>query len=380
MHSTPIRGWLKRLLGRDPQVAASSHIERGKKLCASGRLAEGIAAYEKALDIDRENAEAHYRIGIALRDQENFDAAIASYRRALGLKPDYIEAHNNLGVALQLQNNLQEARAAYGNAVALRPDFSQPYINLGRLCELMGARDEAANCYRQALSANVEPETFSHFLNAAEGVTTGRAPAAYARTVFDNFAAHFDHRLVDDLGYRIPQILCERVLGMTESRALCVLDLGCGTGLCGPHLQGACAQLVGVDVSPAMLAKAALLELYDELIEQDIAEYLAHAAPTSYDVILAADVFVYIGDLAEVFKLAARTLKAGGLFAFSIERAADDIDFSLRPNGRYVQSAAYIKRIAAEGGLSEVLSFEQTIRGAPGSGAPGLVFFLRKKV
>ena len=375
MHSAPIRNWLGRWLGRHK---AESHIERGNALCANGRHADGVVEYGRAIAADPKLAEAHYRAGLAWRDQQQFDPAIASYRRALTLRPDYVEAHNNLGVVLQLQNKLEDARACYRRAVELEPDFSQPYINLGRLCELLGDRAEAARCYRQAIAAEVDPEAFRHFLNATEGVTTGRAPAAYARTVFDNFAAHFDHRLVADLNYRIPQILCERIIEMCGPRKLRVLDLGCGTGLCGTRLGNACSLLVGVDVSPAMLAKAAGPKRYDKLIEQDIAVYLAGAATAAFDVVLAADVFVYIGDLDEVFAQAARVLDAGGVFAFSIEHADDKCDFRLQPNGRYVQSAGYIARIAAASGFGEILSFEQTIRGKPGTGAPGFAFFLRK--
>jgi predicted TPR repeat methyltransferase len=378
MHSAPIHQWLRRLFRRGDGASAAVHLERGKALCARGEHAQGIDAYQRAIAADPNHAEAHYRAGIAWRDQAQFAPAIASYRRALVLKPDYVEAHNNLGVVLQLQNDLQAAHGCYRRAVELKPGFSQPYINLGRLCEMMGARAEAAQCYRQAIAANVEPETFRHFLDAAEGVTTGRAPAAYARTVFDNFAEHFDHRLVDDLGYRIPQILGERVLQLCAGRKLRVLDLGCGTGLCAKYLQPACSSIIGVDVSPAMLAKAVTLNLYDDLIEQDIAEYLITAPSSGFDVVLAADVFVYIGDLGQVFSQAARVLDREGVFAFSIERTAEARDFMLQPNGRYVQSAAYIRRIAAASGLTELLSFEETIRGVPGHGAPGLVFYLRK--
>jgi predicted TPR repeat methyltransferase len=370
---------LRRLLGYGgPAATAQSHVERGKVLSEAGTHADAVAAYEQAIALDPDCAEAHYRLGLARRDQQQFSAAIASYRRALALKPDYIEAHNNLGVVLQLESNLEDARACYRRAVELKPDFSQPYINLGRLCEILGDRDEAARCYRSAIAAGVEAETFRHFLNAAEGVTTGRAPAAYARTVFDNFAAHFDQRLVDDLAYRIPQILCARVKDLCGQRRLHVLDLGCGTGLCGTHIKDACALLAGVDVSSAMLAKAAAHNLYDSLVEMDVAEYLLGAPAAAFDVVLSADVFVYIGDLAEVFVQVSRVLAPGGVFAFSIERGADARDFVLQPNGRYTQSAGYVRRIAAAGGLSEIDSFEQTIRGAPGAGAPGLVFFLRK--
>lgn len=356
-------------------MSAQTHIERGKALAAGGRHADAVAAYQQAIAADPDCAEAHYRSGLAWRDQQKFDAAIASYQRALTLKPGYIEAHNNLGVVLQLEGRADDALACYRRAIELVPDFSQPYINLGRLCEILGHREEAAQCYRKAIAANVEPATFRHFLNAAEGVNTGRAPAEYARTVFDNFAEHFDHRLVDGLGYRIPQILCERVIAMCGPRKLRVLDLGCGTGLCGTHLQDICAQLVGVDVSPAMLAKAAGHKLYDALVEKDIAEYLLAAPAVAFDVVLAADVFVYIGDLAQVFVEVSRVLATDGVFAFSIESIADERDFWLQPNGRYVQSAGFVRRLAVQNGLAEIASFAETIR----TGAPGLIFFLRKR-
>ena len=380
MHSVPIRAWVRRLLGygRGANDAVQSHLERGKALAAAGRHADACAAYQQAIGLDPACAEAHYRCGIAWRDQAQFSAAIASYRRALALKPDYIEAHNNLGVVLQLDNRLDEAYACYRRAVELNPDFSQPYINLGRMCEILGTREEATQCYRKAIAAGVDTETFNHFLAAAEGITTGRAPAAYSRTVFDNFAMHFDHRLVDDLGYRIPQILGTRVREIRGQRRLRVLDLGCGTGLCGTHIKDACALLAGVDVSPAMLARAADLGIYDALSEMDIAEYLVAARAGEFDVVMAADVFIYIGDLAEIFAQVARVLAADGVFAFSIELAAEDGDFVLLGSGRYAQSAGYIARLAAQTGLAVIESSAQIIRGAPGTGTQGLVYFLRK--
>ncbi len=366
------------MLSRDIKVIAQNHVERGNALCASGEHARGLAAYQRAIDAEPAHAEAHYRAGLAWRDQQQLVDAIASYGRALALKPDYIEAHNNLGVVLQLDNDLEGALACFQRAVDLNPEFSQPYINLGRLCESLGDRNTAVRCYRKAIAAGVEIETFQHLLNAAEGVTTDRAPAAYARTVFDNFATHFDQRLVDDLGYRIPELLCARVIEMCGKSDIEVLDLGCGTGLCGPHLKPACSLLVGVDVSSAMLAEAAKNKLYDILVEQDIVAYLVTAEPATFNAVLAADVFIYLGELNAVFTNVARVLKAGGVFAFSIERAADDCDYIVQPSGRYMQSAAYIKRIAEASGLAEILSFKQTIRGAPGHEVPGLVFFLRK--
>ena len=243
---------------------------------------------------------------------------------------------------------------------------------------LAGAREELVA--RALLSGGglVEPDTFRHLLNAAEGVTTDRAPAAYARTVFDNFAADFEHRLVDDLGYRLPQILCEGVKNLCGQRKLRVLDLGCGTGLCGARIKDACELLVGVDLSPAMLARAGTRHLYDSLEEMDVAEYLPAVPDSAFDAVIAADVFIYIGELAGIFTQVARVLQAGGVFAFSIERATDERDFTLQPSGRYNQSANYIRRLALQSGLSVAVLYDQIIRGAPGAGTPGHVYFLRK--
>ena len=372
---------LRSLLGRWRAPACStaqSHVARGKELSAEGHHAQAAAAFRDAIASDADCAEAHYGLGLALRDQQQLGAALNSYRRATELAPDHIEAHNNMGALLQLQGDLNGALTSYRRAVSLKPPFTQPYLNLGRLCESIGQLQDASDCYRAAISAGVDTDTFGHLLNAATGVTTGRAPAAYARTVFDNFAADFDRRLVDDLGYRIPQILAERVKALIPDVKLRVLDLGCGTGLCGVQLQGRCERLTGVDVSPAMLARASAHGIYDDVCEMDVTDYLRTAPSSHYNVVLAADVFVYIGDLARVFMDVSRVLKAGGVFGFSVEQAAGERDFVLQPVGRFAQSVAYIRRLCSANGLVESESFAQTIRGDPATTAPGCVFLLSK--
>lgn len=377
MFAAPFRRILNHLLGRSGRSnraeAARAEIERGRRLSDGGDHAEALRAFEHALALDSGNAEAHFRLGLAWRDQQRLDAAAACYRRAIALRPAYIEAHNNLGSVLQMQGKTEEALACYRRAVELEPDFGQPYLNLGRLFASLGDHASAAATFRRAIALGIDGDSFGHLLSALAGESPARAPDAYSRDLFDDFAGEFDRRLVDELGYRVPEILAARIKALQPRRDLNVLDLGCGTGLCGLHVAGHCATLTGVDLSPAMLERARARQLYGTLAEQNIGDWLAQAPAGVFDVVLAADVFIYIGDLAANFSAVARTLTTGGLFAFSIEQAMQG-DFVLQPSGRYAHSAGYIRRLCRASNLVEVESFTQHLRG----GIDGLVFILRK--
>ncbi|MDC0121723.1 tetratricopeptide repeat protein, partial [Amylibacter sp.] len=73
-----------------------------------GKLKEAIVAYNKALAIKPDYAEAYNNMGVNLQDQGKLDEAITSYKKALSLKPDYAEAYNGLGLAHLCQGRLEE--------------------------------------------------------------------------------------------------------------------------------------------------------------------------------------------------------------------------------------------------------------------------------
>lgn len=347
-----------------PAGSAVAALDDGKRLSAAGDHAAAAHSFTTAIELEPTLAEAHFRLGLALRDQQQLIAAAESYRRAIALKADYVEAHNNLGSVLQLQGRVEAALASYRHAVALDPDFAQPYLNLGRLLADAGDRAGAADCYRHAIARGIDGDSFQHLLSALDGETTARAPAAYTRNLFDGFAADFDRRLVEDLDYQLPAVLAARIRALQPRRDLRVLDLGCGTGLCGDALAGCCAVLTGVDLSAAMLEKARARGLYHALIEADVVAWLqgGSLAGQQQDVVIAADVFIYIGDLSALFAAAAAALTSGGLFVFSIE-VTEEQDYRLQPSGRYAQSRQYISRLAAGIGFIEVEASAQHLRG-----------------
>ena len=330
---------------------------RADDLAGAGELLERVLAADPA------HGAAHYQLGNVRRDLGDHPAAERHFRRALELEPGRAEAHNNLGVLQEVGGYADEAVASYRRAVQAMPTLTQAYLNLGRLLMVLGRRDEAAQCYRDGVASSDKPSIFAHLLAALDGRATDAAPADYVRATFDGFARDFDQRLINVFDYHVPEAIARSVRRVRafEPRSADVLDLGCGTGLSGAAVAGMSKRIVGVDVSRAMLQEARPRGCYQELAEAEVLGWMRAAEPGQFDLVIAADVLVYFGDLAPIFEQAMRLLRPDGLFAFSIE-VSDDADFRLQDSGRYAQSAAYIARLAREHGFAVALRADQPIR------------------
>ena len=211
--------------------------------------------------------------------------------------------------------------------------------------------DEAAEAYEQALAHGADPQTHRYYLAAVTGrELPPAAPLAYVEPLFDEYAETFEQHLVQDLKYRGHALLVDEWHALDAGRHASAVDLGCGTGLCAPLLRGRVDRLVGVDLSSQMLEKAHALGLYDELVHGDAVEYL-RTTDRRHDLIFAADVFIYLGDLDPLFAGAARVAPAGGLFCFSAELGSGARDYELLPSLRYAHSRPYLEALAARHGF-----------------------------
>jgi predicted TPR repeat methyltransferase len=170
------------------------------------------------------------------------------------------------------------------------------------------------------------------------------------QALFDDYAADFQHHLVDQLGYRGHEVLLQPVLagGRRFRRGI---DLGCGTGLCGALLRTACEAIDGVDLSGAMLEQAAKTGAYRALAQADIGDYVAGEPAASADLVVACDVLNYVGELSALFDHVARVLEKAGLFAFTVELATNEQDLQLLPSLRYAHSEAGVRRLAERSGF-----------------------------
>ena len=103
---------------------------QGAVLKGLGQLDLSIEAYNKAIAMKPDYAEAYINLGATLKDQGKLEKAIEAYRKALAIKPDVAEVYNNIGVTLKDQGKFEEAIEAYKKAFDIKPDYTEAWHNI----------------------------------------------------------------------------------------------------------------------------------------------------------------------------------------------------------------------------------------------------------
>ena len=282
-----------------------------------------------------------------------------------------------------------EAAELMEQALEQVPSWAAGWFRLAEYAEKSG-RKEAATAALQKVVALDPADIFGAGLKLAllGAAETPAAPStAYVERLFDDYADRFDTALVQRLDYTVPQTLARLVRRHAGEDAHfgLVADIGCGTGLFGVELRGHAGKLEGFDLSAGMLAKAEEKAVYDHLAQADLSlpaaesGLFADAPEARADLVGAADVLMYLGDLAEVFPSAARLLKPGGLFAFSVEDGGAGDAPLLRPSLRYAHPERFIRKRAAENGLAILAMETSVIRQDAGQPVHGLLFLAKRE-
>jgi predicted TPR repeat methyltransferase len=319
--------WLAQGRARDAVVLLEDLLARGsggllarltlvKALLASGATEQAIALARDSTHLNPDAAPAAAALGEALLAAGHLPTAIGELQRSLRLDPGLGEARYLLGCAWLDAGEMEKALDAFHDA----DDDAAP--------DLQRKIDEAELARRRP-----------------------RCDSRYVRHLFDQFSLDYDARMLGQLSYSAPSILRQlaALLGIGPDRRHAVLDLGCGTGLAGMAFEDLAGKLHGVDLSPAMIERAQGRRIYDTLEVGDVETMLA-ATGRAYDLILAADTLVYLGDLSKVFAGAAKSLLPGGMFLFTVE-ASQTAGFELGPKRRWRHSEAYLRAEADRANL-----------------------------
>lgn len=256
-------------------------------------------------------------------------------------------------------------------ALELAPGWAAGWVRLGDYCEMSGDVEGARAAFARAVAADpADPlgASLRRELLGAEPMLDAMPPA-FVELLFDQYAPRFEVSLVDKLGYRGPDLVLKALDRAGAGRAARALDLGCGTGLMGQVLRGRCDWLEGIDLSSAMLEEAERKGVYDRLDKADIAMLDLGGAP--YDLIVAADVFIYLGALERVIAWVAGMLRPGGHLAFTVETGSAPVE--LRQSRRFAHSTAYVEGLLSDAGFTGLRLAPCVLRHDRGAPVDGMV-------
>jgi predicted TPR repeat methyltransferase len=410
----------KRNPARPGQAAPHPLFRQAFELQAQGRIEPAIAALRKLLGAQPEHFDALALLGTLEGQSGRFEIAQALLRRALALRPASASAHNNLGNVLASGGHFVQALECFERSLTLRPAHARTLHNRAKLLRTLGRSEEALQAvdtaiglepaspdfaltragllaelarhtgagtppaaqavaaYHHAQALGADAQLVAYALAAlGEGQAPQASPRDYVRRLFDEYAPQFDGHLRDTLGYRTPELLVGEALRCAGRQALDVLDLGCGTGLCGPLLRPAARSLAGVDLSANMVEQARLRGCYDRLACAEVTEYLL-AAPGAFDLAVAADVLVYIGDLVALMAAAHAALRPPGLLAISVEAHGGE-GYVLQASRRYAHAESYVRSVAQAQGFEVEAMQAASLRQDRDERIEGLLFVLRRR-
>lgn len=374
---------MKRKKAKVPARTPDELVALAREHTDRGELAEAEARYREALALAPDHAGLLTLLGLLLVDRGSIDAAVETLEHARDLAPAFAPVQLAIGSAYAAAGHDDLAITAMETAIKLDASSTIPLERLARHHIVAGRPREAIGLLRRILRRDPAHAQARFLLAGLTGEAVGidrldAPPSDLIADLFDSYAPSFDEHLVERLGYTVPQSLAALVAAAGASRdgSLHVIDLGCGTGLAGIEFRPYARSLVGSDLSPRMIERARQRNLYDELHVEDLVATLVRAREV--DLVVAADVLLYLGSLEATFAASAEALRAGGLFAFSVERGNEGEDFVLRSTLRYAHDDAYVQRLARAHGFAVVSAEASVLRLDHGNPIHGMLYVLRR--
>jgi len=317
-----------------------------------------------------------------LRERGRLREAVEAFGRVIEIQPDHYEAHQNLGSALAGLCQFDAALKHHQRALELRPQGRDAYRHLGAVYYALGRPEEAAAIYRQWLAIAPHDPVAGHMLASCMNQNVpDRASDDFIQSTFDNYAPTFDNSLAQ-LDYRAPTLVAQAFTNITAQGLtnIDILDVGCGTGLCAPHLRPYARRLTGVDLSERMLTRARERDLYDDLVQAELTAYLEQHS-CSYSLIVSADTLVYFGPLDAVMRAVHTALRPEGYVVFTVERSQAieaPNGYRIHPHGRYSHTEDYVQRVLQSAGMQVIELQPVELRKEAGKWVAGLLVAARK--
>ena len=387
-----------------------AHFYLGVLALESGQLEEAEQAFQTVLTLAAEHVEALTNLGVIALKQDKAQLAIDYFTKAIALEDGHVEARNNLaatfmhhdrfenalmhydvllkqdpanveylynmGVAQMALGHLKEATQFFTKILSTT-EFFAALNNLAAIEMRLGHREEAIAYLNRALIANPQDEASQLMLHALTGdKKQPQASLEYVRNLFNNYALYYDQHMRDALKYTLPQHIIRILHKLGRHQVNRTLDMGCGTGMSGSVLREISHHLSGIDLSKKMLAEARSKGIYDQLFEMDLVDFLQQH-DQNYDLIVAADVLPYLGDLEALFSTIHSKLTENGLFVFSCEISHQAL-WELQASVRFSHHPDYIHTLCTRFELQLIYQEQVTARQQASENLDVIVYVAQK--
>lgn len=313
---------------------------------------QAITYFSEALGFDETHENARNNLAATFIHHRRFENACTHYNILLEQHPDNAEYRYNAGVAEMALGHLEPARKHFNTVLQQNPKHHAALTNLASIASRLNQTEDAVRLLTRAHDANPEDTSSQFMLDALTQKSAQRAPSlTYTKNLFDNYALYYEKHMTEGLNYAVPQKIAQVLHQLIPSLSIKkTLDLGCGTGLSGIILRELSTHLTGVDLSREMLEEAHKKAIYDELIEGDGLGFLKQNK-TQFELIVAADVLPYFGELDNLFKAVKASLLPQGFFLFTHE-ITDKADWYLQTTARFAHNPRYIEVLAEQYALN----------------------------
>jgi predicted TPR repeat methyltransferase len=389
-------------------------LEKAYSLQKSGSITQAKEICEDILLEEETSFDTHNLLGICQYQLEEFDSSIISIQRAIELNPNDLnsDSYFKLGDCYKHNKDSKNALLYFKKAVKGNHNCHLCYHNIAdsynklnkfelcifnlqkaiKLCpDSFDSLFLMVQCYRKmknekkmmeyihkTLEKLPEHPGANHFLASLNKETSSKYSLEYAEDLFDRYADHFEEHLINSLKYQVPFIIKEKLQYLNLPRDSEILDLGCGTGLVGKTLVDLFPHLVGVDISTNMIEETRKKDIYTTLHINDINDFLFKNIQ-NFDLIIAADVFIYIGAIQTIFSSVRKCLPSNGYFIFTIELSLENNmeNYQLSKSGRFSHSMEYIESLCKETEFEIVEKEEIILREENKTGQKGVIFTLK---
>lgn len=323
------------------------------------KYTDALTYYKKAYELNIENPVSVVNIANTYFELKDFDEAIFYTEKAVELTPNDAWSYNNLSQLYQKKNRYEEALGAGYKAVERSDEEGRNahHINLGyMLYEISLEYRELALAYAKKWLQKYGGNEVVNYMakSVLNDEVLERANDEYLKNIFDVFAPDFE-KVLQDLEYQCPEHInnfLQEIFGVKPQKKMRILDAGCGTGLCGKYLKkyAKIFGLHGVDISKEMIKEASKKRLYNKLFVEELLSFLS-GKKDEYNLVVSTDVFIYFGDLTELFLKLNKAVKKDGRVIFSVSENIENDEVVLHSSGRFAHSEKYIKKLISKTGF-----------------------------